>query len=1167
MSIIGIGLDSWVQTQVDTRQSKLSLGNSHDIDTIKYTTSKAPFLRLTSGVDVSSEDKIRELGLDLNMFPTGSSLARKFVLEAARFPLQKENSDIDPKIVFKDTTFTSGVDDAYNPLLNPSYGFFSTPNSGLVPPPGIVSANIRSLNRGSLREATIRIVCHNLAQFRVINALFLKLKYSLLLEWGHSLYFNNDQSLLPNRTLLSDNFIDGKFFHTVIKPNGSEEYKTGYDQQSLLLHIKQLRELTSGNYDAFFGVVKNFTWELLENGSYNIVVTAISTGDVIESLKINSNLTPNEVYNPNINDPLFQKSTFHRILGDIVVDLNSTQTLNGTNSGRLCTEKIASASKVKFNYKDVLDHLGVKSPNNILEEREGRNALIKGLEKVSGIDQNQNYITLGTLLRIIESFIIHYDTSKGYKHECPDGDADCAKNQSTVYPPVFFINHNYEDNKCLTIPAQSSINPRVCLVPLGFKLSVKTAASFLAGKYNVTEKLYTFYHNDDGSWSLTDTKSSTKTDVTGISPSILNKEYVSNISLVAQKILPIGTLKSDPRLTISVDTFDKWLLSILNNKYAFNPNKDYVFLSNPIDVITDPVPIQAPLKTTQWYLMYVHGYNMPNSEFLLDETIYNKVYNGNSITTRGQNIPREIKLATSYYQVITDPSTSAAAVSEAKLLKSLNPKFRTDDKFTARTMFINVNIDFIIQVLNNNVDKYGEISVHRFLIELMSGISRALGSINDFEVVYNNENNTYYIIDNAYLSIAYNNVESSKGKFNINLLQSNPVLGSFVTEYSLKSDIFSTISNATQIGAQVNGNTLNSNSALLAKYNSGSIDRILTTKQNINYDPNDKKDFSTKYSSAWSNYVEYLARILDDNSIGISETEISQYESSIIDLFQYDLGNYTVEKNIPGSGLVPLSLKLTMDGLSGINVLQAFEINSRLLPDDFRDRLRFIIKTITHDINSQGWTTTFDSLSVVKEKYINTVVALPADQTVEISRGGSESGPRDRDSVKGNLDTWGSGHNTSIFNDDNLSRFDPSITDPAAQKEAVLVELRKLSRRSTCMGSNDVELYYKFAEELIKAITGVPATYAQLWFMSQWFRAENTAARFNPLATTQGMSGAGNFNSAGVKNFNDFNQGLEATIITLKNKYYPVLRQALQNPNLNPLGIFSYRRNSQYFSL
>jgi len=63
------------------------------------------------------------------------------------------------------------------------------------------------------------------------------------------------------------------------------------------------------------------------------------------------------------------------------------------------------------------------------------------------------------------------------------------------------------------------------------------------------------------------------------------------------------------------------------------------------------------------------------------------------------------------------------------------------------------------------------------------------------------------------------------------------------------------------------------------------------------------------------------------------------------------------------------------------------------------------------------------------------------------------------------------------------------------------------------------------------------------------------------------MSGAGNFNSAGVKNFNDFNQGLEATIITLKNKYYPVLREALQKPNLNPLGIFSYRRNSQYFSL
>jgi len=45
---------------------------------------------------------------------------------------------------------------------------------------------------------------------------------------------------------------------------------------------------TDGNYDAIYGKVSNFSWSFEQDGTYNISLSIISLGDVIESLKINT---------------------------------------------------------------------------------------------------------------------------------------------------------------------------------------------------------------------------------------------------------------------------------------------------------------------------------------------------------------------------------------------------------------------------------------------------------------------------------------------------------------------------------------------------------------------------------------------------------------------------------------------------------------------------------------------------------------------------------------------------------------------------------------------------------------------------------------------------------------------------------------------------------------
>lgn len=71
---------------------------------------------------------------------------------------------------------------------------------------------------------------------------------------------------------------------------------------------------------------------------------------------------------------------------------------------------------------------------------------------------------------------------------------------------------------------------------------------------------------------------------------------------------------------------------------------------------------------------------------------------------------------------------------------------------------------------------------------------------------------------------------------------------------------------------------------------------------------------------------------------------------------------------------------------------------------------------------------------------------------------------------------------------------------------------------------------------------GYKTSKANLTAILAWMRAEgghwNNSAHYNPLNTTQGMSGATSMNSVGVKAYKSWEQGLQATVITLRNGFY-----------------------------
>jgi hypothetical protein len=67
--------------------------------------------------------------------------------------------------------------------------------------PGLTSLSIKTGGKlGTLREATFEFTCYNKKQLDIMSALYMRLGFSVLVEWGHIPYINNTGQLETNPT-------------------------------------------------------------------------------------------------------------------------------------------------------------------------------------------------------------------------------------------------------------------------------------------------------------------------------------------------------------------------------------------------------------------------------------------------------------------------------------------------------------------------------------------------------------------------------------------------------------------------------------------------------------------------------------------------------------------------------------------------------------------------------------------------------------------------------------------------------------------------------------------------------------------------------------------------------------------------------------------------------
>ena len=283
-NIVGKDHLDFVKSQINVRQT--ILGRSiKDSEDVVWENGKTSWVKLMSSVDITDEQILKyneENNEDILVSNSGSEFRNQYLEIEGYFGPSLAQTNILSAGLTDYNTMRFGVSETDNsdPSSLNMYGYGGN-EFGLKPTPGITSFSTNTNNNGSLRTAQIQFIAHNKNQFNYLETLYLRLGYTMLLEWGNSKFpiTNEDGSIrYSTETDIANLSLRDEFLYSFDK--GAKYFYT---------RIEELKKQSQGNYDAFLGKVTNFSWQFTTEGSYLITLDVITIGSVIESLKINTN--------------------------------------------------------------------------------------------------------------------------------------------------------------------------------------------------------------------------------------------------------------------------------------------------------------------------------------------------------------------------------------------------------------------------------------------------------------------------------------------------------------------------------------------------------------------------------------------------------------------------------------------------------------------------------------------------------------------------------------------------------------------------------------------------------------------------------------------------------------------------------------------------------------
>mgnify|MGYP003376495894 CR=1 FL=1 len=334
--IIGGDIDDIYSQQIKIRQDNL---NKFELsDDIIVWKNKEAWCRLVSSVNISGSNDSAQ-----NHILFGGTLG----FDEAKGVVGEGGIYVSPASWYTKPGFNQDVSE-FSTYENTQYGY--------KPMPHISNVKIDFIGQGTLKYAEIKIKVYSPEQFEIIDQLYMRPGYSILLEWGHNIYLDNKGNKQQFNTFETLPFT--KFF------NKGTKIEEIYNQ------LEEERKQHVGNYDGFFGIIMSYNWSFNKDGSYDINVRAVSQGVVIDSLNIGVAKNDNKIEEGKPSIALYKDaSLFNKFLYELIANPEKYPLTSPTSKIHVD----------KFNMGESTQKWGKET-------------------------NNQHYITLGALLEYLDKY-------------------------------------------------------------------------------------------------------------------------------------------------------------------------------------------------------------------------------------------------------------------------------------------------------------------------------------------------------------------------------------------------------------------------------------------------------------------------------------------------------------------------------------------------------------------------------------------------------------------------------------------------------------------------------------------------------------------------------------------------------------------------------------------
>jgi hypothetical protein len=799
---------------------------------------------------------------------------------------------------------------------------------GIKPMPGITNISIKNKGAyGSLRQVTVNFQCWDKKQLERLELLYMRPGFTVLLEWGWLPYIDN------NGKLSNELYYDKSFFT-----------RKDVDLQEYFKELKTLVLGSAGNYDFMFGYVMNYSWKLREDGGYDCSTEIISTGEVLESYKINFS-TP-EISAQSFNGiGTLLKNTITTVDNEEIETIRKDYSQNIIRG--ICSE-LYFIAKSDVNISSGVSLLDYEHENNKYSAKFISLDFItdspdNATKKCSISGEKNIYIALRDFITLMNNFVLIKNPNNSKKSNIVS---------LSVNDRIESSKGNNEPLTCLYHPLQISADPTVCLIK-----NPKFLSTILEIPFTPEEITYKVQE------ATPDQKSIAATIRTKINDDKIDDKGLKNY--LRDNIKNLATLLSIDKeySTLYQESLYYGILKKLKTDGDINTLFPYEY--PPLDLPPQPRTITGFDARTSAFNSSDLIKTPSASQFLSLDDKTRKEYIKNAQDRINKENEKEynesVKAATSFFE---------------KLDSIKGDNFPNSENKKGIIGNIYINLKYIYLLANNSSleaqdqSEKNSIELMTFLRTMLRDVQSSIGNVNNFEIF--NEDNVGYIID---LNASIDEKEFKPFKFEVGNRNS------IIRSINLESQIFSNQSTIIAIAAQSDPGKLGLENSSMVAYNRGVTDRMIS-KKDINLGDSSIEKKKKGFDNLIINFKKFFEDLTKNptffnlfNNPSLDTQSIGTYKNALRDAIVFYTSQFQATNKY--KDILPTKLSITMDGIGGIIIGNIFDVSKDVFPESYVGtqgiKLYYTVTGVNQDINNDGqWTTTIEGNPFIPDSSFDT---------------------------------------------------------------------------------------------------------------------------------------------------------------------------------------------------